>query len=102
MILDFRTGRRGALEAEYQNGRTTLDGVEVRLVFYVNTGAGLLKTYDLSQHPEAAPGTPDKPFAACSWFTVFPKGIPDDVSGFNHEPLVWTRRGKVEVFKPCN
>lgn len=45
MILDYRN--MGENERRYRNGKVLVDGEEVRLVFYVDTEAGIVKSYDV-------------------------------------------------------
>lgn len=45
MVLDFQN--IGKLEREYTRGRCFVDGVEIYKPFYIDTEAGLVRTYDI-------------------------------------------------------
>lgn len=45
MILNYRN--IGELEKEYAYGKCFVDGVEIKRVFYIDTEAGLVRTYDI-------------------------------------------------------
>lgn len=53
-LADFRNGMN-ALAREAKLGTCLLDGVEVAQAFYIDTEAGVVKTYDL----RGVPGIPD-------------------------------------------
>jgi hypothetical protein len=46
MILDFQR-RIKPEQNEFIGGRVTVDGIEIRLVWYIDTDAGVVKTYDV-------------------------------------------------------
>lgn len=99
MILDY--SKTGEAERLWQNGRVLLDGVEVKSVFYVDTKAGLVKTYDVLSHPEAKVWIEyPRPMAivGMDWRKVFDLKLPSGVDGTLRGPLYWTRCGKVELF----
>lgn len=48
MKLDYRNyDNQGELEREYAHGKVLVDGREIKQVFYVDTEAGFVRSYDV-------------------------------------------------------
>ncbi len=75
------------LSAELRNGKVTLDGTEIKLVWYANSETGVVKTYDVSGDGQIY----------LSRNSIVSSREVEDVDG------VWsmTLRGKVRMFAPA-
>lgn len=76
--------------SELFGGVCLLDGKEVKQVWYVDTEAGIVKTYDVLHDGVVHPG-----------WNYLPKDFPNrDVDCSEGSPLSETLRGKVELYGP--
>jgi hypothetical protein len=103
MILDYSNcnlNDRLSNEAQFVGGSCTLDGKKVDFVWYVDTEAGVVKTYDVYSHPQARLTITPHPTAVASLdeLKVFER-LPKDVTAEPGGVMMWTRKGKVELFR---
>ena len=98
-IADFRHGMNG-LARKAMCGACTLNGVEVpRLVFYVDTEAGVVKTFDLCGVPFLPESLADGRVHSFSDFQAKGGIMADDLEVLDGISIVCqVRRGKVELF----
>ena len=96
MKLDF--SQPPPLEQQYLGGRIFLDGREIKHVWYVDTDANLIRTYDVSAHPLAAVREDKLAIASCDIARIFPSGLPPFVEAPVGGVASWTIFGTVEVF----
>jgi len=101
MILDYSRNPDGENERRwFKRGRVLVDGVEIKSAWYVDTEAGVVKTYDIFRDGKFATATDRAPINA-----PFECWVPENFPGREvecppHGVLSETLRGKVELVFP--
>ena len=94
MILDWRN--RGELEKYYERGRCLVNGLEINSAWYIDTDAGVVKTYDAIGDGTIAHLASDFDAEILAYISsIDGVEIDEDTGLISH-----TLNGKVEVYPP--
>ena len=91
MILDW--SQPGPNEEKMGGGKLLLDGREIKSVWYVDTEAGIVKSYEVFGEGKLA--------YYCDEDTIrmrFPDGVPENVDAPLNDIFSITLKGKIEMF----